>query len=443
MKTSKKLLVIFSLVLLAALVLAPAALAFDGRSGERIVIGPNETINDDLYLSAREVIVEGTINGDLMAAGETVLITGKVSGDLWAAGSSVTVDGQVGDDLFAAAAAVTLGPNASIADDAFGGAASVESKSGSQVGGMFLIGASQALLSGSVTEDLLSGTNRLRLEGTIGGDAKVAVGDKNSAFSPASMNFGANGPAMPSVPAGLTFGPEAAVTGSLEYTSPEAYSVPGSVSTQVQHQLPPVDEQVSQEISRQDGVTSSLLDNVRRMIALLVVGLLVARLAPYWITGPASRLQARPLPSMGAGLLSLAAFPALLGVTLALIIAVAVLFGALTLGGLLGSTLAVGLSGLSLAAVIFFVALGYLPQAIVAYLGGRWILQRMRPASADSLYASLAVGLVVLSLLIAIPFLGGLVQFLAVLGGLGAIALLILDRRQPQAPQPAPLAAQV
>jgi hypothetical protein len=432
MKTSNKFLAVFSLVLLASLIFAPAALAFDGRSGDRVVIGANEVINDDLYLSGREVIVDGTINGDLVTAAENVVINGTVTGDLWAAGSSVIVNGEVGDDLFAAGAAVTLGPDARIGDDAFGGAGSVESKSGSQVGGSFLIGAGQTLLSGEIAEDLLAGTSRLRLEGTVGGDATLAVDTRNSSWSPSSMYFGPDAPAMPSVPAGLTFAEGAKISGRLEYTSAEPQSVPSSVASQVQHQLPPVDAQVSREISRNDGVTSSLLDNLRRLIALLLVGLLVARFFPIWIVSPAGRLQARPLPSFGLGLLGIVAFPGLWFVALGLIVLVAVLFGALTLGGLLGGSLALGFSSLGLATVIFFLALGYLPQTIVAYLGGRWILQRVSPSSADNRYWAVVVGLIVLAVLISLPILGGLLQFLAILAGLGAIILVLWERR-PQA----------
>jgi hypothetical protein len=107
MKPSTKLFTVLSLLVLTTLVFVPAALAFDGRSGDRIVIGKDEVINEDLYLGGTEIIVDGTINGDLMAAGQTITVNGKVTGDLYAAGNSVTVNGEVGDDLFAASAPKT------------------------------------------------------------------------------------------------------------------------------------------------------------------------------------------------------------------------------------------------------------------------------------------------------------------------------------------------
>jgi hypothetical protein len=38
--------------------------AVNTRSGDRVVIGPNEAVDDDLYVVANEVVVDGTVRGD-------------------------------------------------------------------------------------------------------------------------------------------------------------------------------------------------------------------------------------------------------------------------------------------------------------------------------------------------------------------------------------------
>ncbi len=450
MNTRTKFYTLLSLLVLATLIFPSTALAFDGRSGDRIVIPAGEVINDDLYLSASEVIVDGTINGDLLAAAETVVVNGIVTGDLlaaaetvvvngivtgdlWAAGSSVTINGEVGDDLFAAAAVVTVGRDAKVGDDVFGAAASVESRPGSLINGTLLIGAFQGLVSGSVAEDLLVGASRLRIEGSVGGDAKIAVDNADTSYTPSSMRFGPNAPDMPSVPGGLTFGTGARVDGLLKYTTPVLISIPSSVAAQVQHEFPPTDARIRDELNRQNGPTSAWLDALRRMVALVLVGLLIARLVPAWIVTPASKIQARALPSLGVGFLGIVIAPFILLAGLLAVILVAVLMGALTLGELVGAALALGLPVLTLVGVLFFLALGYLPQAAVAYLGGRWVLNRVRPEAASNIYWSLLVGLVILGIIFALPVLGGLLEFAVVLLGLGAIALLVWERRQ-QAP---------
>ena len=132
--------------------------------------------------AATTVIVDGTVNGDLIAGGQTVTINGKVTGNVIAAGSSVTVNGEVGHDVIAAGAAVTIGPDARIGHNAYTAGASVESQAGSQIGGSLLIGAGQGLVSGQITNDLLAGASRLRLEGTVGRNAKIAVDTSDSRF---------------------------------------------------------------------------------------------------------------------------------------------------------------------------------------------------------------------------------------------------------------------
>jgi hypothetical protein len=452
MKRKSRIVTLLSLFVLALLIFVPAAAAFDGRGGESVVIGKDEVINDDLFAGGNSVVVDGTINGDLIAAGRTVIINGKVTGNVIAAGADVTVNGQVGYDVFAAGAAVTIGPGARIKYNAYTAGASVESQGGSQVGGSLVIGAGQGLVSGQIAKDLRAGVSRLRLEGAVGRDAKVAVDGSDSGFSPSSYMFGPDMPPMPAVPSGLTFGQEARVAGSLEYTSSKAVAGAAAVSARVTHNLPPQDEQLSRELAQRQTASSYVFAALRRLIALLLIGLLLAWLAPRWITVPAEKLLARPLPSLGIGLVGLVAAPFGWLAALGVVIAVAVIFGLLSLGALTGLTLLAGLPALGLAFVAILFIVSYLAPAIVAYLGGRWIVGRIRPEwnspaardASSKLYAPLLIGLFILGVLFAVPVLGGLLQFLVVLAGLGAIALVVFQGRPtPQAPAgvPAPVQA--
>lgn len=435
MNKSLKVSVLFSLavmiVLISTLAFVSPAYAFDGRSGDQVVIGKDEVINDDLYLSAKEIVLDGTVNGDLMAFAEKVVINGKVTGDLWAFGREVIVNGDVGDDLFAGAAVVTLGSNARVADDVFSAGASVESERGSQVGGSLLIGTYQALVSGHVTEDLLAGANRVRLESQIGRDARIAVDTANQYSGYQRYMYGSDMPSMPDVPAGLTFGASAKVVGRLEYTSTAAVSIPSSVASQVQHLLPPADQQVKQEIHAGrslNGSTSMVLNSLRRLVALLLVTGLIAWLIPAVITRPADKLQSRPWPSLGLGLVGIAAIPFILFFAVAVIALVAILFGALTLSGLVGLVLGISLPGLLFGTSLFFLMLGYLPHAMVAYLSGRWFFRKVRPEAAEKAIWPALLGALVLGLLIAIPVFGSVLEIVIVFAGLGALILLAWER---------------
>ena len=95
MKHIPKILSILALVLLLAFTFIRHASAFDGRSGDRVVIGAEEVIDDDLYVTAQEFILDGTVNGDVIAFAQTVTVNGRVDGDLMSAAQTVVVNGEV------------------------------------------------------------------------------------------------------------------------------------------------------------------------------------------------------------------------------------------------------------------------------------------------------------------------------------------------------------
>src|ERR671917_1679185 len=86
------------LVVLAVLLLVSPVWAVESRSGNEVVIGADEVIEDDLYVTANEVLVEGTVEGDLIALGSSIAVDGTVAGDLIGAGQSVEIGGTVQDD---------------------------------------------------------------------------------------------------------------------------------------------------------------------------------------------------------------------------------------------------------------------------------------------------------------------------------------------------------
>jgi len=63
------------------------------------------------------------------------------------------------------------------------------------------------------------------------------------------------------------------------------------------------------------------------------------------------------------------------------------------------------------------------PALLVALAGGCWALTRNRPFSGGRRFAALLAGVIVLVLLATIPYLGGLIVFLAMLLGLGSLWL--------------------
>jgi cytoskeletal protein CcmA (bactofilin family) len=87
---------------------AGAVGAQEQRTGGSVTIGPEETHEGNLEVTAGDVLVEGTVDGDLTATGGTVTITGDVTGDLTATAGSVIIEGTVDGDLTATGGDVHL-----------------------------------------------------------------------------------------------------------------------------------------------------------------------------------------------------------------------------------------------------------------------------------------------------------------------------------------------
>jgi cytoskeletal protein CcmA (bactofilin family) len=422
---------LIGLICLFLFTFAPAALAFEFREGDTVVIGAGEVVEDDLYVGAGTFTLDGTVKGDLIVFGGTIEINGTVEGDLIAAGQTITVRGTVADDARIAGMALTLDSEAQVGDDVVAAGFSIEGKKGSSVDGDFIYGGYQALLAGDVAQDLTVGVGGLQLSGSIGGDVKAEVGETEEGPPPTFfMSFMPNVPAMPSVPLGLTVDEGAQIGGKLDYTSASEWSVPGGVvAGAITRHEPEVEVEVEEEVvvSPARRAADWFLRHLRRLITLLLVGLLIVWVVPGWTKRVAGALQAKPLPSLGWGVVSIAVFILALLVILIATIIVAVILGIITLGGLAGTTAWTGILTMALLVFFFSIAVTYITKVVVSFLGGRLILARLKPDWAEGRIWPLVVGVVLFIVITAIPILGWLVNLVVVLLGLGALWLLGRD----------------
>lgn len=111
MKSSKQQLrkpILFFSILLLLLTAGAVGAAEVITNEESWTLTPSQTIDDDLYINADEVIIEGTVNGDVVALGEYLRIQGEVNGDVIFLGGGVRVDGVVNGDVRAAALSIEI-----------------------------------------------------------------------------------------------------------------------------------------------------------------------------------------------------------------------------------------------------------------------------------------------------------------------------------------------
>jgi cytoskeletal protein CcmA (bactofilin family) len=328
--------------------------------------------------SGREVTVPAgeTVQGDLIATGGTVRVDGRVDGDLVASAGQVTVAGTVTGDVLAGAGSTTI--------------------------------------SGEVGGDLRAGTGQARIEGRVGEDVALGAGQATVASGAqigGDLVFGAGRMDMDGTVAGSVLG------------SATSYTRGGSVGGSERVNL----EQAEEE--QEPTLADRTLDVLRRYLSILVIGLLLLWLLPRLLRGAADAARGRALLSLGVGFLGF------VGVILALIlmvlvtVLVAVVLALLGLGSLTGLVAFAGLLAVAVVVFLFVLAVAFAAQATVGLALGR-LLVRGADRSFPSRLGALAAGLLVVVVVAAIPVVGGWLEALVVLLGLGALLLTARPARR-------------
>jgi len=237
MVRTRPIIILALLLMLVDLFAAAPARAADTRGGDQIVIGRDEVIDDDLYVAANTVTIDGTIKGDLVAFASQITINGEVMGDVLAAGQGVVINGAVSDDVRAVGQAIMLGPTARVAGDLAIGGMSLENQAGSVVEGDLLVGAYQALLAGQIGQNIWGGMSRMELRGSVGGNVDIAVSGDDTVsgirFSPAAQTT------IPKVQPNLTVADSARIGGKLIYQSSTSITNPNGTLASVPAELRP------------------------------------------------------------------------------------------------------------------------------------------------------------------------------------------------------------
>jgi len=438
MKNTRKFLSVFVLAALLALTFSTPAYAFDGRGGDKVVIEAGEVVNDDLYVGAQEFVLDGTVNGDLIVFGQTVTINGKVDGDLITAAQTVAVNGEVTGSIRMAGSILFVGEKARIGTDIVGAGYSFEGTQGSAIGQDLVFAGGQILLAGDVTRNVQVATGGFDLRGNVGGDVNAEVGeaDRGNAGPPPTLFMPHSTIAAPNIKPGLTVESSAAVAGNLKYTQSKDVTIPaGVVDGKVTRTEPTKNSAAPREETVEQKITKWGLNFVRTSITLILIGLLLLWLFPFFVRGLSDQLQAKPLPSLGWGAVAWAAFFFALLVIIAVTIVGGLLFGLLTLGQLTGTVIWLGLLTLFGLIVGFVLVTTFVAKVVFGAALGKWIFLQAHSPLAEHRYWPMIVGVLITVVVIAllsfplIPgFLGWLVNFAIVLLGLGALWMWSRER---------------
>lgn len=402
-----------ALVLIIAFGWVRPAHATEFREGDTVIIPAGQIIDDDLFVSANRIEMNGTVKGDLFAAGSEVIVNGRVDGSAVVVGYTLRVNGFISGSLYGGGYSLTLGPNAEIGRNTYFGGFSLTAENGSSVSRSIYAGDYQTMLNGDVGDDVAVGGAALDINGSVGGNVYGQVGETDArapTFIPAFPG------AVPVRPPGLRVGPSAEVGGEFEV----------EISQIQTPDTPQVGDILLGLLGR------AVARRVGEFIAILLVGGGLIWFWPRMMHITREQAVERTLPSAGWGCVMVLIFFVGVPIAAGFILLFAVLGGAVTFGALFNDILGIGGASLALVVTGFLFVLSLVTKAIVSFLGGHWILTKLSVNIEDSGWAkfgALALGAFIFEILRAIPLgVGWIFSVVVTLIGAGAIYLAIKEK---------------
>ncbi len=340
--------------------------------GDHFVLGGSprieQPVGGDLFVAGGNVDVDAPVGGDAVVVGGNLRLAGAVGRNVYAAGGRVVVEAPAGHNLRLAGGQIELRPKATVAGNlsVFGGQISLRS---------------------AVKGSVQAGGGRVLIDAPIDGDVLVGAGQ-------------------------LELGPNARIGGKLSYRSGNTLirDPAAQVAGAVEQMTPPLGASAPvpkrERHMERGGHASYALGggSVVWALGLMLLAAVLVAVLPATALRVAATWRSRFGASLLWGLIVLVCWP--VGALLLLI----------TLVG----------APLALVAILLYpvlLLLGYVSSGMAM---GQWALQRFKPDAAAQpgwRIGCAALGSLALAALGWVPLLGMLVALLAVLAGLGAMAL--------------------
>lgn len=341
----------------------------------------SQTGSGNRYMSGGEVRLTEPVAADLYAAGGKVTIAQPVAEDAALAGGQVDVLAAIGQDLRATGGKIRV--NANVGGDLLVAGGDVAIGKDSRVGGDLLAAGGDVQFAGAVTGGAKLTGGKVTVAGQISGDTVLYAQE-------------------------IVMAPGARIGGNLTYASSKPLSTEeaGMVSGAVKREGAPRDWAPRSPISWFHPVF---------FVSMLACGSLLFILFPNAVSGTQQTMRQTPLRSLLVGIALLCTLPP-----------VAVLFMVSIIG------IPVGFALLALYPLLLL--LGYLGAAFFVSRTTADAMHRAnRPGRAWQI-GFLAIGLALLALAASVPFLGGLLVFVAIVTGVGGWAQWLYRRYRTSHP---------
>jgi hypothetical protein len=373
MRNRTKVLFLFAVMAIALMAFTGAASAATWRSANTVNIAKGIVIDDDLYVGAGNITIDGDVTGNLFIGGGNVTVNGNIGGSVYASAGTVVFNGKAAGDLIAAGGQVTLNGSVEKNIIACGGTISVGAKVGLDV----------LAAGGTISVDSPVGRDVLGSGGTINLNAPVG---RNAVLATDTMKI--TGP----------------IEGNLNYYATKQMDVAsGTVKGKVEYHQTAQQTQNRNNNSAGSSMAAFMFGVFWFFVMLigrLIIGALFAGVTPKAAIFTADAIKTRPWASLGIGAL--------------------VLFFGPTMMFIMAITL-IGLPAAGYAFTLYMFAI-YMSMIVTGTFLGRWVLGMMMKREPNTI-AAMALGVTALAFVTSIPILGWLISFVSILFGMGALTI--------------------
>ena len=357
-------------VLALFLILPTLVSASEFRQGDFVRVPADEIIEGNLYTAASDINIEGEITGDLICATAKLSVSGKIGGDIICVASESDVSAEV-------AGSVRLISNTSkisgvIARNVFQVAQKFYLEDESVVGQDLLFAGDHAYSNGKINGDLWGIFSKLELKGQVLKNLNIKMDDQ---INKDEINF--------------KIYPEAKVGGDIAYTAySQAEYADDSVSGQVIHNAP-----------EQNNLSfwAWLQKRLFKIFSALVIALVLSVALKNNLPAITEETKNNFWKIFWPGIFFIFVPPIAFIILLVTIIGIP----------------------LSVVALLLWLPALYIAQILTAMVLGQAILVRFREDKATSAVIAMLIGVPILWLIYALPFLGFLAGFAACVIGLG------------------------
>lgn len=341
--------------------------------------GHQAGLGADRFAAGPAVSIAAPVAGDLFGAGGNIDIDAAVGGDAVVAGGNLRIGGAVGQDLYAAGGRVSL--NGTVQRNARLAGGRIEIGPRAKISGNVSVGGGEARIAGAIGGYLQVGGGSVFLDGPVAGDVEVGGGS-------------------------VELGPGARIGGRLRYASREEIRQDGAAQVRGGVERIPLPE-AARRTPPAARERAALGFHWIWSAGMIVLAAVLAAAFPGLFAATGAALRTRWGYALLAGFIAFVCIPAASLIALATVIGIP----------------------LALVAMALYFALLLAGYAAAGLSAGALALQRWQPARAAQggwrlLFA--ALGMLVLCLVAAVPYVGGFIVLVAMLLGMG---LLLLQRR--------------